>query len=351
MATGPVGNKPTGFLNTVKEFKENHEELIDTLKEAKSALGELKEVAEDGFEMKNFVKEEGLGDKFKSLKGLKELSHEGAKEYGNWYKDPTGKLSFMGKLGIAGGAMKAVTGFAKLPGEVGTAIKDVRDAIRNPDATSVHKAVSSVGEALETGLGAADYGSYAATTGQKLYKTYHAASEAFAKAAPAASKAVRSAAAKEAMKQVFEGTEKGKDIFRAVKGVATETAKEVGAAAGKGMAHAVGEAGGRSAAKATIEAASHAAAEAAVHAGAEAAGSALARGAARFAPGVNVAMAAIDTGVAIATLRDPKASTGSKVCSCITAVGSIAAATNIPVVSQIGAGVSIVSSFVGGFFK
>ena len=72
---------------------------------------------------------------------------------------------------------------------------------------------------------------------------------------------------------------------------------------------------------------------------------------ARFAPGVNIAMAAIDTGIAVATLADPKASTGSKVTSCITAAGSIVAATNIPVVSQIGAGVSIVSSFVGGFFK
>jgi hypothetical protein len=355
MSIGGAGNKPPGFIGTIKEkvseFAENHEGLVDAAKEAKEALGELKESVEDGFEMKNFSKEEGLGDKFKSLKGLKELSKEGAKEYGNWYKDPTGKLNFMGKLGIAGGAMKAVTGFAKLPGEVGTAIKDVREAFRNPDASSIHKAVSSTGEALETGITAADYGSYAATTANKLYKTYHAASEAFAKEAPAASKLVRSAAAKEAMKQVFEGTEKTKDIFRAVKGVATGTAKEVGAAAGKGLAHAVEEGATRTAAKSTLEAASHAAAEAAVHAGAEAAGSTLARAAARFAPGVNIAMAAIDTGIAVATLADPKASTGSKVCSCITAAGSIAAATNIPVVSQIGAGVSIVSSFIGGFFK
>jgi hypothetical protein len=65
---------------------------------------------------------------------------------------------------------------------------------------------------------------------------------------------------------------------------------------------------------------------------------------------VNIAMAAIDTGVAVATLADPQASTGRKISSVITAAGSIAAATNIPVVSQIGAGVSAVSSFVGAFF-
>ncbi len=351
MSTGPIGSKPSLIPQSVKEFAEEHEELIDKLKEGKEAAGELKEAIEDGFDMKEFLaksKENGT-----SPTGFVDAMKKGAKEYGSWYADPTGKLSFMGKLGIAGGAMKAVTGFAKLPGEVGTAIKDVREAFRNPDAHSIKEAVSSTGEALETGINAADYGTYTAMTARKLYKTYSAASEAFEKVAPAASKVVRSAAAKEAMKQVFEGTEKAKDIFRAVKGVTTASAKEVGAAMGasRGLAHAMGETAGRTAGKATIEAASHAAAEAAVHAGAEAAGTTLARAAARFAPGVNIAMAAIDTGIAVATLADPKASTGSKITSCITAVGSIAAATNIPVVSQIGAGVSIVSSFVGGFFK
>jgi hypothetical protein len=66
---------------------------------------------------------------------------------------------------------------------------------------------------------------------------------------------------------------------------------------------------------------------------------------------MNVAMAAIDTGVAAATLADPKAGLGKKVTSVITAAGSIAAATNIPVVSQVGAAVSTVSGIVGAFFK
>jgi hypothetical protein len=71
----------------------------------------------------------------------------------------------------------------------------------------------------------------------------------------------------------------------------------------------------------------------------------------RFAPGVNVAIAAVDTAAFVNTLRDPKASTASKLTSGVTALGSIAAATNIPIVSQVGAGVSLVADVVGGFLK
>ena len=122
-------------------------------------------------------------------------------------------------------------------------------------------------------------------------------------------------------------------------------AKETGT-----VAKAVAGSASRAASKAALREGGKAAAEAAVRAGAKAATGALAKGAARFAPGLNVAIAALDTANAAATLADPKASTGSKITSVITAVGSIAAATNIPIVSQIGAGVSAVSSFVGSFF-
>ncbi len=67
-------------------------------------------------------------------------------------------------------------------------------------------------------------------------------------------------------------------------------------------------------------------------------------------PGVNVAIAAADTAAAYATITDPTASPGKKITSGITAVGSVVAATNIPVVSQVGAAVSTVSSFLGSFF-
>lgn len=77
--------------------------------------------------------------------------------------------------------------------------------------------------------------------------------------------------------------------------------------------------------------------------------STLGKMAGRFAPGMNIAIAGLDTANFVSTLNDDKASTGKKVASGITALGSIAAATNIPVVSQIGAGVSALSGFIGNF--
>jgi len=107
---------------------------------------------------------------------------------------------------------------------------------------------------------------------------------------------------------------------------------------------------GRVAAKAVLQEGGEVAAKAAVKAVAKTGLKTAAKAAGRFVPGANVAIAALDTATAAATLADPNASTGAKVTSCITAVGSIVAATNIPVVSQIGAAVSAVSSFIGSFF-
>lgn len=67
----------------------------------------------------------------------------------------------------------------------------------------------------------------------------------------------------------------------------------------------------------------------------------------RFAPGLNIGIAAMDVGIAIKTISDPKASVAAKVTSGITALGSVAAATNIPIVSQVGAAVSLASTAVG----
>jgi hypothetical protein len=87
-------------------------------------------------------------------------------------------------------------------------------------------------------------------------------------------------------------------------------------------------------------------AEAAAKLGAKGAGTA-ARMTGRFAPGLNIGIAAIDTAMAAKTISDPKASVASKVTSGITAAGSIVAATNIPIVSQVGAAVSTASSVAG----
>ena len=95
--------------------------------------------------------------------------------------------------------------------------------------------------------------------------------------------------------------------------------------------------------------------EAALRAGTRAGASTVGRAAARFVPGVNVAMAAVDTGLAARdtyrAVQNPTPSNiGRAAFSGVTALGSIAAATNVPVVSQIGAGVSVVSSFIGSLF-
>lgn len=76
-----------------------------------------------------------------------------------------------------------------------------------------------------------------------------------------------------------------------------------------------------------------------------------AKAAGRFVPGLNVAIAAADAATAYQTFFDKKSSNGKKAAAIVTALGSAAAATNIPVVSQVGAGVSAVSSFVGGWLK
>ena len=62
-------------------------------------------------------------------------------------------------------------------------------------------------------------------------------------------------------------------------------------------------------------------------------------------------IAALDVGIAVKTITDPKASIAAKVTSGITALGSVAAATNIPIVSQVGAAVSLASTAVGAVIE
>lgn len=254
-----------------------------------------------------------------------------------------GKLHLMGKVKVAGGLLGTVAGLASLPGKVATAVKDLRTAVRTGSKDDFLKAAKSgldtAGAAVKTAAGALN----SAVTVQKLHATYSAASAAFKTVAPHASPAVAKAVAKAAMKSTFEGATK--QIGRAAVREAVKDAAKIGG----GMTAIAGTAT-RAAAKAALSGGAHAAAEAATHAGLRVAAGTLGKAAARFAPGVNIALAAIDTASAAATLADPKASMGSKVTSCITAAGSIVSATNIPVVSQIGAAVSTVSSLVGAFF-
>lgn len=76
-----------------------------------------------------------------------------------------------------------------------------------------------------------------------------------------------------------------------------------------------------------------------------------ARAAGRFVPGANVAIAALDARDAVRALRDPNAGVGRRTTAVITALGSAAAATNIPIVSQVGAAISTLSSAIGAWFS
>ena len=296
--------------------------------------------AKKGYDTFNKVKT-AVKDGFDNVKSLKTDGFKATLK-GNVDKlvanatDPKTKLDLKGKLGIAGKAFGAVLSAAKLPGQVGTAIGDVRNAVRSGSSEDWNKALGSVATAGKGAVTTAKAGLEIARDVQKFGSSYKAASAAFKAAVPGAGPKLARAAAGAAAKAAFEGGA-SQAIKSGVRTAVNTAVKNSGLAA-----------------KAVTGTATRAAARAALSEGGKAAAKAgagtLAKAAGRFAPGANIAIAAFDTANAISTVRDPNASTTKKVTSVITAVGSIAAATNIPVVSQIGAGVSAVSSFVGGLF-
>lgn len=328
--TAPIAKKPSSspfsFANIVEAGKKA---VTGGLAAAK-----VKSAITDGFEGAKAIGEKGL-------KGAWSAANKTAAELAS---NPTGALGLMGKLKIAGGAIGAVTGLATLPGKVGTAIKDIREAARTGSLSDIATAAQSTIGAAKGAVSTAKSALTTAVTVNKLTSTYKAASAAFQAAVPGATKAVTAAAAKAAMKSTFEGLTKG-----AVKTAVTEAAM-LAAKEGGTIAKAVAGSASRAVAKAALREGGKAAGEAALKAGAKAAAGTLGKAAARFTPGLNIAIAALDTANAVSTVMDPKASTGKKVTSVITAIGSIAAATNIPVVSQVGAAVSAVSGFIGSFF-
>lgn len=219
----------------------------------------------------------------------------------------------------AGGVSTAAS-VAQLPGAAYLAARDVRDAFRNPSGESANRALGSTSSLASTGLNVAKGGLDVAGNVSNYRAAATAARTAFTEAAPDAARAVADRVATSAASE-------------AVQGASRQVVRDVAArAAGEGL-----EGAGRLGANA---------ARTALQGG----GTAAARAAGRFAPGLNVAIAAADTAAAASTIADPNASTGKKVTAGITALGSVAAATNIPLVSQAGAVVSTASSFIGAFF-
>jgi hypothetical protein len=133
----------------------------------------------------------------------------------------------------------------------------------------------------------------------------------------------------ELTKAVAEGTERG-----------THTAVEAGKALLKKNAGHLSEETLLRATEGIERVAGHAAAEGAVKIGATVAS----KGLARLAPGLNIAIAVVDAHHAYKVFKDPHSTGWQKGMAGATAVFSAAAATNIPIVSQIGAGLSIATS-------
>ncbi|MCB9685360.1 MAG: hypothetical protein H6735_10000 [Alphaproteobacteria bacterium] len=246
-------------------------------------------------------------------------------------------------LGRASKVAGAAGGLMNAPGQVAEL------ANGKWDKKDAEAAVGLASTTLDTTEAAGKVADYVATK--------KAAQAAFKEAAPGASKGMLNAASKAAAESAIGGADRpaskqaiGKAMDKITGG--STVAKEMGAT-GRGAARTAQ----RTAAKAATTSAKAAAgtsklAKAGAMAGkiAKGSGTLAGKAGARFVPGLNAAVAALDTKTAYDTLKDPKASTTSKVTSVITAAGSIAAATNIPVVSQVGAAVSTVSSLIGSIW-
>lgn len=258
----------------------------------------------------------------------------------------TGTQKLTTKLGVlkkAGGVAGDAVKLAKLPGTVGTAVKDVRTAARTRSAEDRSKAVDSSVKASKDLLTGTKTVLETTRDGKKIISTYRESTRAFRQSAPNASKALVRKVGIAATRSAVSSTTAG-PVKQAVRAsIDKATAKSGSLKVATGTAN-------RAAARAAVSAGEKAAVKTAVKTVAKSGASTLARAAGRFAPGVNVAIAGYDVYQAQKDVRDPNASTGKKITSVITAAGSVVSATNIPVVSQIGAGVSTVSSLVGGFF-
>ncbi|MBZ4419967.1 hypothetical protein [Myxococcus sp. RHSTA-1-4] len=341
-----------GFPDIKKTFNAVRTNVQKTFQENKELIKGGVAVATQTSKAINFGK-----DAFQQVKNLKNGA-QGllGKTNLDFIRNPTFAQGTFKGLTKFGATMGAAMRYAGIPGAAmagATAIKDIRQAIRTGSKDDIITATRSTLDATKATVSAATGGIVGSKVmggvlGGSIMKgkldAGMKAVDAFKKALPNASDDVLKAVKNAATKGIFEaGT--AKTVGRAISTAAGDAAK-----AGSTLAKGILGSGTRSAAKAALATVGREAGEAAVKAGAKAAAGTAAKTLGRFAPGVNVAIAALDVANAGATLMDKNASTGKKVTSVITAVGSIAAATNIPIVSQVGAAVSTVSSIVGAFF-
>ncbi|WNG57001.1 hypothetical protein F0U59_21240 [Archangium gephyra] len=260
--------------------------------------------------------------------GLATKTTNGQRTFGpfNLGSQPRSTVEPMNTRGSrAASVLGTAASVAQLPGAAYTAVRDARNFIQNATAENGIKAAGSGASLVST---AANVAKGAIETGN-LIRNFRgirdAAAQTMLQRAPDAARSVVNRVAGEAAQQVLDGASR-----QVTRGAAARVATE-------GL-----EAAARAGASAARGAAPHVLAATA------------GRAASRFVPGLNVAIAAADTaafGSEVANaIRTGEPNWGKLATGGITALGSIAAATNIPVVSQVGAAVSTVSSLVGSFF-
>lgn len=201
---------------------------------------------------------------------------------------------------IGGPVGGAVLNAVRLPGQLSTAARDIRQAFRTGDTTAAERSsrtalntASTLGQGIGAGRGVT-----LGSQSQTVRRTADTARRFIARSSGPVSTAVRSMATRLA----------NSTTARVATRLATSTALQT-------------------------------------------TGRVATRAAGRFVPGANVAIAALDVNEARRAFQDPNASAGRRATAAITALGSVAAATNIPIVSQVGAAISTVSSVVGAWFS
>lgn len=200
-----------------------------------------------------------------------------------------GALSGVGKVKITHKIWMAIRNVTKMKKRLTTEVKEVRDAVKTGSGQEVAESSQKVlGTMKET-----------VDTAQRTMRTASTVASLFGKAGPAVGRAMA--------KLSMTGS------------------------------------GARVAAAASIQAASFA--------GVAAASARVTGAIGRFMPGVNMCLAVLDTGIAIAVLADRNARRAKKVLVSLTAVGSVLAAGNTPVVSQAGAALAAVTTFASAFVK
>ena len=224
--------------------------------------------------------------------------------------------------------VRQVTSLVNLPQTAATAWRDVRQAVRTRSTADIATATGSSASLLNDSAQVSAHTPDLAPAGNRFAPSYRAARSAFLARAPAAPVGARRTAARVAADSL------GTRTRQATRLRAISAARSAAPEAGERLLTVAATRAARAGRVAAVEVAT----------------GRLARVAGRFVPGVNVALAVADTATAYAALRDPQASVGRRVTSVVTALGSIAAATNIPVVSQVGAAVSTISSIAGAVF-